>query len=167
MDNDFFQSEARKGHTFTQLMAARLNNRGVRCRATDLEFAKDIADRQRFVNEQDIVFDWSEDCIEVKSRDLWFTEDPNTFPFETAFVDTVQGWDKKTPEPLAVLVVSQREPHHCLVIPRASKKSWTVRRAFDQKRGYSDDFYQINRTSLAPFDALVDWLLRRQPQEGN
>lgn len=161
MTPEMFREQATIGQTWAEHVASELNNNKVHCKATPLEFATSEADRVRFENEQDIIFDMFSGCLEVKSRNLSFTANPLSFPYETAYVDTVSGWNKKTPPPLAVIVVSQITQAK-LVIPTTTKPYWRQRRSFDRVRQYSDTWYTVHRTHLRPFDALVQWLLEKQ-----
>lgn len=160
--DDVFRREAVIGHTWSQRVANALNLSGIKCHATPLEFAKDAQDRARFGNEQDVVLDLLPGCIEVKSRaDLYFTDDPKTYPYETAFVDTVHGWDKKDPRPHAVVLVS-RPTGHFLVVGAGSQEHWTKEVRFDRQRKITDTFYMAHKQYLRPFDRLVEHLVRWQ-----
>jgi hypothetical protein len=156
-----FRSEATIGQQWSQKVANELNNCGVDCYATPLEFATSIEDRARFENEQDVIFTSQTGCIEVKSRRLKFTNDPTSYPYLTAFVDTVQGWDKKSPKPLAVVLVSQITSAK-LVIPVSTQSQWGRVNAYDRVRHFRENWYTVNKTALTPFPQLVEWLLDRQ-----
>lgn len=156
-----FWSEAAVGQQWAEKVAATLNNCGINCYATPLEFATGIEDRARFENEQDIIFTSQTGCIEVKSRRLKFTNDPNSYPYETAFVDTVQGWNKKYPKPLAVVLISQITAAK-LVIPVSTQQQWGRVNAYDRVRHFRENWYTVNKTMLTPFTQLVEWLYGRQ-----
>jgi hypothetical protein len=156
-NDQLFQQEARKGQFFAEYVATLLQNCGFSASATPLEFAATIEDRERFINEQDIVFEDRSGCIEVKSRDLTFFNKPASFPFNTAFVDTQTGWDLKSPKPLAVILVSQRN-HHVLVVKPSTQRFWTVKRSFDRVRKINESWYQVDRSLLGCFSELCEWL---------
>lgn len=156
-----FRSEAAIGQQWSQKVASTLNNLGVNCYATPLEFATSVEDRARFENEQDVIFTSQTGCIEVKSRRLKFTDDPNSYPYDTAFVDTVLGWDKKNPKPLAVVLVSQLTAAK-LVIPVSTQQQWGRVNAYDRVRHFRENWYTVNKTMLTPFSQLVEWLQNRQ-----
>lgn len=160
--DDVFRREAVIGHGWSERVAAALNSVGVKCHTEPLEFAKDVADRARFGNEQDVILDLLPGCIEVKSRaGLRFTADPASYPYDTAFVDTVHGWHKKNPTPHAVVLVS-RPTGHFLVVGAGSQKHWTKEVRFDRQRQITDTFYMAHKQYLRTFDLLVDFLLRWQ-----
>jgi hypothetical protein len=157
-DNDpLFRQEARKGQHFAEYVATLLQNCGFSAYATPLEFAATIKDRERFINEQDVVFEDRPGCIEVKSRDLTFSGKPASYPFDTAFVDTKTGWDLKSPKPLAVVLVSQRN-NHVLVIKPSTQPSWTIKQSFDRVRKINESWYQVRKSHLVCFSNLCNWL---------
>lgn len=160
--DEVFRREAVIGHSWAEKVAAALNNRGIKCHATPLEFAKDASDRARFANEQDVVLDLLPGCIEVKSRKtVTFTGDPESYPYPTAFVDTVHGWEKKDPVPHAVVLVS-RANGHFLVIGAGSKPHWTQETHYDWQRQITDTFYMVKKQYLRPFDHLIQHLVQWQ-----
>lgn len=161
-DNDeLFYEELSAGHRWATHVANEMNERHVRCHVKPMEFRENLDDRDRFENEQDITFDIMSGCVEVKSRRLHFTHDPRSFPYGTAFVDTVAGWEKKQPKPLAVVLVSQLTKA-MIVVPTSTKGKWGTKRSFDRVRNIEESWYVVNRTQLRSFDDLVAWLLARQ-----
>lgn len=98
--------------------------------------------------------------IEVKSRDLVFTSDPKTFPYETAFVDTVSSYDSHAVKPLAYVFVCQKTGAMLSTPGRHpdAVASWTKKRAYDHVRGIQDMFYLVGRDRLSSIDLLVDRL---------
>lgn len=162
-NNELFRSEASKGQHFAEYVALLLKNCDFNASATPLEFAATIKDRERFINEQDIIFDDRPGCIEVKSRDLTFTSQPASFPFNTALVDTQTGWDLKNPKPLAVVIVSQRN-YNVLAIKPSTQPTWTIKQSFDRVREINESWYQVNRSSLVTFSNLCTWLRLRSKE---
>jgi hypothetical protein len=156
-NDQLFRKEATKGQHFAEFVAVLLQNCGFAAYATPLQFANTIEDREKFINEQDIVFEDRSGCIEVKSRDLTFSGKPASYPFSTAFVDTQIGWNLKSPKPLAVVLVSQRN-HHVLVIRPSTEPNWTVKNSFDRVRKINESWYQVNKSFLVPFSELCSWL---------
>jgi hypothetical protein len=156
-NNELFRSEASKGQRFAEYVATLLQNCGFEASATPLEFAATIEDRERFINEQDVVFEDRPGCIEVKSRNLTFSSKSASYPFDTAFVDTKTGWDLKSPKPLAVFLISQRTGH-VLVVKPSTQTLWTVKRAFDRVRKINENWYQVNKSDLVSFSDFCAWL---------
>ena len=160
-ENDaLFRSEATEGHKWATFVADQLSTSGVPSTATPLEFAADVADRDRFVNEQDVTFVHQSGFIEVKSRRLTFSGDPKSYPYRTAFVDTVTGWDKKQPKPLAVVLVSQ-VTSALLVIPVSTSPKWKAVSSFDRVRQINERWYTVESSLLRPFSSFVEWMDRR------
>lgn len=161
-DDNLFRKEAHIGQTFSQKVAAYLNSRNILCEATELEFAKDVADRERFKkHEQDIIFHKFGGCLEVKSRRLKFNSDPDSYPYGTALVDTVSGWDAKERIPLAVVLISQ-ETDAMLVIPPSTKESWRHFSSFDKIRRINETWYECPKSNLVHMDRLIEFLAQKQ-----
>jgi hypothetical protein len=161
-DENLFRREAEIGQTYSEEVAKYLNYHKIKCHATDLEFAKDVADRERFkTGEQDIIFDNMPGCLEVKSRRLAFSATSDSYPYDTAFVDTVSGWEAKDQTPLAVVLISQLT-RNMLVIPPSTKKYWTEKRSFDRIRRINETWYQCPKNHLKSMDLLVEFLQYRQ-----
>lgn len=95
--------------------------------------------------------------LEVKSRTVYFS-DASSYPYPTALVDTVDGWEAKQVEPRAVLLVS-RPARRILVVSAATRPRWTVKRARDMARDRVADFYECPKSLLASFEWLVAKLL--------
>ena len=159
--NDIFTREVIVGHKWSRYIASTLCNLGIPCTASPLEVELDMSKVHRFENEQDISLDKQPGHLEVKSRALVFNDDPKSFPYETAFVDTKIGWDKKNPRPLAVVLVSQKTSHK-LVIPTSTQDKWGTKDAVDRVRNIHERWYTVDRSLLRPFSELVDWLTERQ-----
>lgn len=159
--NDIFTREVLVGHRWSCHIANHLNSLGIACTPSPLEIELDLSKVARFENEKDIVLDLQPGHLEVKSRNLVFTDDPRSFPYATAFVDTVIGWDKKEPRPLAVILISQHTGHK-LVIPTSTQPEWGIRRARDRVRNINESWYTVDKGHLRRFADLTDWLQTRQ-----
>lgn len=157
-----FRKEATIGHSWSEHVASDLLSFGVNCKASPLIIVA-FKDRAELENEQDVILGEGPQCVEVKSRNLSFTDDPLSFPYSTAFIDTVSGWEKKTPPPLAVVLVSQIT--RCkLVIPVSEKQSfWKTRRSYDRIRKHPDTWYEIDKSRLKKFSDFSIWLKERFP----
>ena len=161
-DNDkLFHEELTTGHQWATYVAGLLQDRQIRCHVNPIQFRDTYEDRQRFQNEQDILLDAMPGAIEVKSRRLTFGSRPESYPFDTALVDTQTGWNRKSPKPLAVVLVSQttREP---LVVPVSTSKMWGRKSTYDKVRQINDTWLTIDRDLLRTFDEFVEWLTSRQ-----
>lgn len=158
-DTELFVSQLREGHEFAELVAERLRGRGIAARVTPMEIRSDIDDRHRFADEHDLTVGRHRDIrIDVKSRNLAFT-DAADYPYPTALVDTVSGWEAKTYKPAAIVLVSQIT-RAMVVVPRSTEGSWTIRRRSDRVRRIDDRFLEVSTALLRPFDELVRWIER-------
>lgn len=146
-----------KGHTYNEYVAEILQSFGIRCSVPQLEIAKSQNDIARFTkNEKDIILDGGE-CLEVKSRNLYFTDDPQSFPYNDLLVDTVSGYDAKETKPLAYIFVSQKTKR-MFALPTYTSNSWTVQKKFDHERKHEDRFYLATVDKCRPFSALITHL---------
>jgi hypothetical protein len=164
-NDPLFRRELEAGHHWASLVAARLMDAGLDARLTPVAWRETIDDRHRFADERDIEVHAGTEVvsIEAKSRRLAFTEDPATYPYATALVDTVSGWDQKIVKPKAVVLVS-RETEAMLVVPvRTTQPRWTVKTTRDRVRNSEDRWYQCPKSLLLPFATLVAWLERSSP----
>jgi hypothetical protein len=160
-NDELFRRELEEGHARAEEVAARFRDSGLQVEVTPLEWRHTIEERHRFRDEFDLNVGTRKPCrIDVKSRRLGFTS-PADYPYRTALVDTVFGWEAKARKPASIVVVSQLTGG--LAIVRSSTSAqWVIRRRFDGVRRIEDDFYEVERELLATFDELVVWLLRRE-----
>jgi hypothetical protein len=158
-NDDLFRELLAVGHRWAGVVAAYLRNAGLDVEITPMEWRKTIEHRGEFADEYDLSVIGARVPIhvDVKSRALGFTT-PEDYPYPTAFVDTVSGWDAKAHKPSAIVLVSQLTGA-MLVIPRTSADKWTRAWSRDHVRGIDDWFYMIDRSLLRPMDVFVEWLL--------
>ena len=160
-NSSLFIKELESGHKWAQYAAEYLFENGIDARCGSLVIRDSIDDRHAFHNEKDITFCSMPGVIEVKSRRLSFGSSPNSYPKDSAFVDTVNGWKRKDPKPLAVVLVSQITKH-MLVIPTSTSPKWKTFASRDRVRGIEDTWITADRSLLRPISELIDWLLARQ-----
>ena len=162
MENEkLFVQQLRIGNKWTEYVAKKLREQNIRAFATELEIRNGVDDRHRFTNEQDILFETMSGCVEVKSRKIKFGKDPLSYPMQTAFVDTVIGWKKKSPKPLAVVLVSQITKE-MLVVPVSTESTWGTSTHFDKIRQITETSYTVDKSLLKTFSEFSDWLFKRQ-----
>ncbi len=162
-NDELFRQELETGHDWARLVVTRLNEAGVPAVLTPLAWRDNIDERHAFSNEVDILVPSPDGDIpiESKSRNLFFTDVPVSYPFDTVFVDTVSGWDKKAVKPFAVVFTSQ-ESGSMLVLPsRSPTIKWTTSVAFDRVRGVRDRWYEVPYNALVPFQTLINSLQKR------
>ena len=98
-----------EGHSFNEMVADRLKIEGIGCTVPELELVSTKAEIKRMTeNEKDIILD-NGLVLEVKSRNLGFSEDPSLFWQKDIYVDTVSGYEAKITKPYAMRYVLQAE----------------------------------------------------------
>ncbi len=153
-DDEGFRRQLTTGHRWQRYVAERLRAEGLVVHESPLSFRHDFDDRHRYRNEADLVV--GDQRLEVKSRDRRFWS-PADYPYPTALVDTVDKWDARDPEPLALLLVSQKT-RTILVVPASTKEHWIEETHFDRFRQFDEVFYAIARERLVSFETLVAFL---------
>jgi hypothetical protein len=150
------------GGFWSKEVAKVLNGRGVRCVAPDVKIAKNDHERDEMTKfEKDIIFDWTDKCLEVKSSTREFTDDVFQYPFDSLFVDTVSGYDAKVDKPLAYVLISQKTRGIVCISPKTYDE-WRKVNTFDRKREIMEWFYSAPKSVLQPFDSLVNHLIKIQ-----
>lgn len=170
-NNDaLFHQELTTGHLWSTRVGERLRAEipaecGYEVTVTPMEWRESLADVARFRSEKDIVVARSggpECVVEVKSRDLHFTDNPSSYPdhFPTAIVDTVDGWESKVhrDQVVAVVLVSQQTAGMLVVPVRTTRRSWSTQRQWDKKRKHWALNYEVSRRRLVHMDLLVAYL---------
>lgn len=162
LQNDgLFKEQLAIGHRWAEHVVSILTAAGLDAEATPMSVRATVEDRGQYAQELDIVVEGIR--VECKSRKLRFTDSPSSYPYRTAFLDTVSGWDAKETKPTAVVLVSQLTGA-CLVIPvRTSRDSWTTRAIHDRVRNIDERCYECPRELLLPMATFVDWLAKRSP----
>lgn len=166
-ENDaLFERELRRGHSWAQRLAEALTAQGLTVELTPLVLRERIEQRGDFANEGDLVVSTGHGpvLLESKSRDLTFTC-ADDYPFQTALVDTVSGWNQKTDKPKAIVLTSQPTGARLVISIRRTRHLWRQKRRRDATRGIVDTFYEVPRSALMPFDVLVEWLKAEGPPD--
>jgi hypothetical protein len=164
-NDELFAEQLKTGHDHAVRVAERLRAEGLSVAITPMEMRVDINDRHRFIDEHDLTVGVTRPCrVDVKSRTLHFTgvED---YPYPTAFVDTVGGWEAKVNKPMAIVLISQPTGAMLVVSVRDAPLGWTRERHYDHGRGIHDSFYMVSREQLRIFDQLVRWLHDREADD--
>lgn len=156
-DDDLFERELIEGHKWATVVHERFLSLGLPSVITPYSMRQDVKDRGQWSDELDLHV--GQYPVEVKSRRLKFT-DPSSYPYGTAFVDTVVGWDRKPVKPLAVVLVSQ-STSAMVVVSAKTEPLWRTQTAFDRVRGMEENSYACPKKLLLPFEALVEWLRER------
>lgn len=163
---EFFTSQLRQGHKWTTHVSDILNSNDIKCRVDKMRVAQTVEERKQFHNEQDVILTAMPGCIEVKSQSCHFTSDPNSWPYRKTIVDTALGWSRKSPKPLAVVLVCIHTGDK-LVIPASTEHTWVPEERYDRYRHITDTFLLAERSVLRPFSEFVEWLQNRQQRFAN
>ena len=157
-----YHAAFREGGKYAEMVAARLQADGIRCYAPAIQIARTQQEREHMtMYETDIVFDWMQQGLEVKSSSRVFGDMVDAYPNETLFVDTVSGFDAKVVKPIAYIFVSQRGGGMVCLSPK-TQPSWRRVEAYDRKREINDCFYSVDKGKLQSYEALVKWLTQNQ-----
>lgn len=142
------------GHTYNEIVAQRLRSEGIGCSVPELELVTSHKDIARLTKtEKDIILD-SGLILEVKSRNLGFSEDPSLFWQKDIYVDTVSGYEAKEVKPYAYVMVSQRSGN-MLVVHGSTKDHWFTKTVTDPYRNVTDNFYKIEKKYLTTWASLI------------
>ena len=143
-----------QGHTYNEIVAQRLINEGIGCTVPELELVTSNADIARLTKEEkDIILD-NGLVLEVKSRNLGFSEDPALFWQKDIYVDTVSGYEAKEIKPYAYVMVSQKSGN-MLVVHSSTKDKWFKKTVTDPYRKVTDSFYKIEKKYLTTWTSLI------------
>jgi len=143
-----------QGHTYNEIVAQRLISEGIGCTVPELELVTSNADIARLTKEEkDIILD-NGLVLEVKSRNLGFSEDPELFWQKDIYVDTVSGYEAKEIKPYAYVMVSQKSGN-MLVVHSSTKDKWFKKTVTDPYRKVTDSFYKIEKKYLTTWTSLI------------
>lgn len=156
--DDIFFRELEVGRAHEVIVGEALRKHKIKCTFdTKVEYDSDFEERQKkYAGSPDIVLA-NGDVIEVKSRNLVFDDDPDSFPYPTVFVETVSSWKGHDPTPIAVVNISQITGE-MLVIMGHDEPNWTVEKKFDRVRGIWDTWYMAEREHIETFEYLIGYI---------
>jgi hypothetical protein len=156
--DDIFFRELEVGRAHEVIVGEALRKHKIKCTFdTKVEYDSDFEERQKkYAGSPDIVLA-NGDIIEVKSRNLVFDDDPDSFPYPTVFVETVSSWKGHDPTPIAVVNISQITGE-MLVIMGHDEPNWTVEKKFDRVRGIWDTWYMAEREHIETFEYLIGYI---------
>jgi hypothetical protein len=152
----YFLEQLAIGDKWAEYVATKITEAGKYAHATPTQVAQTPEQIAAFTAlEKDIMLDKNR-TLEVKSRGFTFTS-VEDYPYQTAFVDTVEGWVAKQVKAVAVAVVSQRTGG-VVIVPVSTEAEWSVRRVFDSKRGFSVNVLECPKRLLRSFEEFLAWL---------
>ena len=156
--DELFYRELEIGRAHEVIVGNALRSHKIKCTFTNqVEYIDDFDERQKkYAGSPDIVLA-NGDIIEVKSRNLDFDDDPDSFPYPTVFVETISGWKGHEPTPLAVVHISQITGE-MLVTMGYDEPNWKIEKKFDRVRQIWDTWYMAERDHLESFKFLVGYI---------
>lgn len=163
--DELFHRELEIGRAHEVIVGNALRANKIKCKfSTEVEYIDDFDERQKkYAGSPDIILS-NGDVIEVKSRNLAFEDDPDSFPYPTVFVETISSWKGHDPPPIAVVNISQITGE-MLVIMGYDEPNWTIEKKFDRVRGIYDTWYMADRNHLETFDFLVGYIKANAPKK--
>lgn len=153
MNHTLAERECRTGWLFEDHVAQVLRVKGLDVETPPKSWRATVEDRHAYVNELDMLVNGLR--FSVKSRRVKFTS-PEDIPNNRnpLFVDAARKWGQKDPTPAAVVCVSQ-ETRAIIWTPCSTAAYWGVKHAYDNVRGFSQDFLTADRSLWHPLDDLV------------
>lgn len=160
-NDELFFEQSHIGRQWELYIGLLLLNEGFSVKLTpkkDLEARDDI---KKYNNQKDLLvgsFESNEQIyFEVKSRKLEFTT-PSDFPFDTALVETVSSWKKKTKKPHLILLISQKTKK-IVGVNRNTEDKWIIKEdQYDSVRKITDPSYLVSKELLTEWGSIVNWL---------
>lgn len=154
-NDTLFKKELEIGHAWQDLPATFFRLHGFSAEVTELKFRESISEASKWLDSADLIIN-NFFILEVKSRNETFTS-PQSFPYQTALVDTVAGYDGKSEKPLAYIMIS-RPTGAMLCLRSGSSQKWTKQKKFDNVRKIECEFYLCDKKMLQPLDVLVNYI---------
>lgn len=96
-------------------------------------------------------------AIEIKERSLSFTS-PDTYPYDTVFVDDLRGMGMETYPNLIYIYKSKPTGKWVWLTILDRDESWTETTTFDRGRGHSVPVLQAPKGALRPAESLIELL---------
>jgi len=159
-NDELFKSQLGIGHKYSSLVADALRDHNLFVEVTPMVVRDTIQDRDLFNDEYDLLVAGRR-RIEVKSRDVNFTDDPGLYPWPTIYVYSKRGWNAKKTLPVAVVLISQHTEAK-IVIPTSSSGTWKEKMTRDNVRNIEYAVLVADRSVCKTFVELAEWLKRQQ-----
>lgn len=95
--------------------------------------------------------------IEIKERSLTFTT-PESYPYDTVFVDDLRGIGRETVRHLAYVYLSRSTGRWVWLSPMDRDGTWREEVTFDRGRGHEVPVLVAPKRFLRPAQQLIDYL---------
>lgn len=156
-ENDtLFKKELEEGQAWQNHVGNFLRLSGLDVHIPPLTVRESIKEAGKWSDSKDLIV--KDQVIEVKARNERFTI-PESFPYDTIFVDTVSGYEAKKVKPIAYINIS-KQTGSMIALPSTSSIGWLTENRFDHVRKIYDDFYLAPKMRFHVIDVLVDRLKR-------
>jgi hypothetical protein len=96
-------------------------------------------------------------AIEIKERSLSFN-DPESFPFDTVFVDDLRGMSMEKTQNLIYIYLSKPTGQWCWLSILDRDDTWSEGKTFDRGRGHEVPVLIAPKSALRPAQTLIDLL---------
>jgi len=96
-------------------------------------------------------------AIEIKERSLSFS-DPESFPFDTVFVDDLRGMSMEKTQNLIYVYLSKPTGQWCWLSILDRDGTWSEGKTFDRGRGHEVPVLIAPKSALRPAQTLIDLL---------
>ena len=144
-----------EGHSYNEIVAKRLRSEGIPCHVPDLQLVSTQVEIEQMTKfEKDIILD-NGLVLEVKSRNIGFSENPVMYWQKDIYVDTVSGYEAKEVKPYAYVMVSQKSGN-MLVVHSNTKDHWFKKTVTDPYRKVTDVFYKVEKHHITTWSSLIE-----------
>jgi hypothetical protein len=156
-NNELFIKELEEGFAWQALPMLFFKLNGFEVQMPELEIREDsIKNADRFFNSKDLFVNGMR--IEIKSRKEKFTS-PESFPYETAMVDTVKKFTGRKDKPVAYVMIS-RHTGSMLWVDATRHEDWEIIERFDNTRKFREKFFVVSKNKLMTLNTLVTAIKR-------
>lgn len=156
-DNNLFIKELTEGFAWQSIPMMFFKLHGFDVQMPELEIRKDsIKNAQPYFNSKDLFVNNMR--IEIKSRKESFSS-PESFPYDTAMVDTVKKFSGRDDKPVAYVMIS-RFTGSMLWVDATRYQEWEVIERFDNTRRFREKFYVVDKSKMMTMNTLVSALKR-------
>lgn len=151
-NNELFVKECKDGHRWERYVATFFNLQGLPVALSKQTIREHVSQAKLYKKGSDLRVAGM--LMEVKSRNVaWNT--PKDFPYDDILVDTVSGWEAKSPVPRVIVCVSRKTSAMMYLPVKATKADWDQVLKHDNVRDIEDNFYVAWKGLWRPIDELV------------
>lgn len=154
-NNELFIKELTEGFMWQSIPMIFFKLNGFDVQMPELEIREEsIKNAKKYFNSKDLFVNGKR--IEIKSRNESFMS-AESFPYETAMVDTVKKFTGREDKPIAYIMIS-RKTGAMLWVDASRYKDWKIIERFDHVRKFREKFFVVDKRKLLPMNLLVSAL---------